>query len=226
MGISPRAASLKATDKRNPDLVRNLMEGTESSFPSVFGLCEALDIPLASIIVGAEVAHSPSKEWLTVVGEVEAGIFKEQFEWNPDDWYQAEVDYLDDRRKQHGLVVRGRSMEKRLPPGTILRCVELIVSQSMDYTSGDYVIVERKRAGLVELTCKRLELRPDGAWELIAESYLPEFQEPIYIGRPINSEDGPSFDALDDNDIRVRAVVIDAYLPLRRRRTRPIAVRG
>lgn len=218
---SARSVSMQATDKRNPDLVRNLLEGTDSAFPSVFSLCNVLDIPLASVLKGVQIAERPAREWLTVNGEVEAGLFRPHPEWSGDDWYQVEVEYLDSGRPHHGLVVRGNSMEKRLPPGTILRCEDMIGSDLI-FRDGDYVIVEKNIGGLFELTCKRLSQRQDGAWELIAESDRPEFRDPIYIGRPIENSDGPGFDGLTDDEVRVKAIVVDAYLPLARRRNRPM----
>jgi hypothetical protein len=106
-------------------------------------------------------------------------------------------------------------MDKVLPPGTILRVVDVIGSD-IEPVEGDYVVVEQKRSGLYETTVKRLERRSDGNWELCAESTLPEFREPIFIGKP--SEPG-HYDGMDDAT-RVKAIVIDAYLPLRRRRKR------
>jgi hypothetical protein len=81
------------------------------------------------------------------------------------------------------------------------------------------VIVEQQRGGLYETTVKRLSRRPDGSWELCAESTLPEFREPIPIGKP----DKPGHYDTMGATTRVKAIVIDAYLPLRRRRKRGIA---
>jgi hypothetical protein len=81
------------------------------------------------------------------------------------------------------------------------------------------VIVEQQRGDLYETTVKRLARRPDGVYELCAESTLPEFRDPIVIGKPDTSG---HFDGMDDTT-RVKAIVIDAYLPLRRRRKRPVA---
>lgn len=216
---SPRSVSMEATNKRNPDLVRNLLEGTDSAFPNVVGLCNVLGIPLSAVIKGADLEERPSKEWLVVNAHVQAGNWREQFEWSGGEWYEVEIDAHNDARVRYGVVVRGRSMDKRFPEGTVLECVDLITG-GMDYGSGDYVIVERTRAGLREITCKKLSQRADGAWELIAESYLDEFQEPIFIGRPTEEA---GFDAMDANETRVRAVVIDAHLPMPRRRTRQFA---
>lgn len=218
---SPRSVSLEATNGSNPDLVRNLLKGTDSEFTAVWGLCKVMGIRLADIIRGLpDVPEAPEKDWLNVVGEVEAGAWREQAEWTPAEWYQVEVDHSEYRGQHSGLVVRGRSMERTLPPGTILRCVDMI-SAGADWGDGDYVIIERRDGDRVELTCKKLSQGLDG-WSLVAESNQEKYREPIFIGRPVEGGAGLHFDGLLDEDTRVRALVIDALLPLRRRRTRPL----
>lgn len=224
---SPRWVSMAATNKKNPDLIRNLLTGTDPLLPGVVGICTVMKIPLSAVMKGLSVSESPEDSeatdggsWLTVSGEVEAGVFRAQPEWGPEDWYQVELEPLSDGHQHHGLIVRGRSMDRIFPQGTILRVVDAI-SSGYALMHDDYVVVERRQGDLVELTCKRLSMRPDGNYELIAESFLDQFQEPIFIGRPVDGSDG-DFDHIEDNEIRVRALVVDAHLPIRRRRTRPV----
>lgn len=212
-GLSPRAASLLATEKSNPDLVRNFLTGTEPLFPSVVGLCRTLKIPIASIIKGLdEVEPKQPTEWLTVLGSVRAGTWKEEFEWPPDEHYQVQVERLQEPGTQIGLVVEGQSMNKTLPQGTVLRCLDLI-SSGRTLQDGSYVIVERMRGELRELTCKRTAQRADGSWDLLAESWVPDFKEPIRVGRPLDPR-AADFDSQLNDETRVRAVVLDAFLPL------------
>jgi SOS-response transcriptional repressor LexA len=185
---------------------------------SVSGICKALGVPLSVVVKGVDLKAESLTEWLRVGGAVAAGVWREQAEWPHDDWYEIEVDLSTEPGEHVGLVVEGRSMDKVLPKGTILRCVGLIGSE-LEAEDGDYVIVEQKRADLYETTVKRLSRLPDGSYELRAESTLPEFRDPIPIGKPDASD---HFDGMDDTT-RVKAIVIDAYLPLRRRRKRPVA---
>jgi hypothetical protein len=221
---SPRAVSLKATGGKNPDLIRNFLTGTNPQLPGVVGICTVMSIPLHTVMNGldeipGDEASASDGVWLVVNGEVEAGVFRAQTEWGPEDWYEVEVEPIDDGHRHHGLLVKGRSMDRTFPPGTVLR-VEDAISSELPFAQDDYVIVEHRKGDLVELTCKKVNQRPDGSFELIAESFLLEYREPIYIGKPIETADGPGFDHITDDEIRVRAIVIDAYLPLRRRRTR------
>lgn len=216
--FSRRSLSMQATAGRNPDLVRDIMrvDKRKPTIESVSGICNALGVPLSAVVKGVDLSAESLTEWLMVGGSVAAGVWREQADWPRDDWYEIEVDLNTEPGSHVGLVVEGRSMDKLLPPGTVLRCVDMIGSD-MDAEDGDYVIVEQQRAGLYETTVKRLSRRPDGAWELCAESTLPEFGEPIFIGKP--SERG-HYDGMGDTT-RVKAIVIDAYLPLKRRRKRP-----
>jgi hypothetical protein len=215
-----RSLSLAATDNRNPDLIRDIMrvDKRKPTIESVSGICKALGIPLSAVVKGVDLTAESLTEWLVVSGAVAAGVWREQADWPRDDWYEIEVDINTEPGAHSGLVVEGRSMDKVLPPGTVLRCIDLIGSDLVP-EDGDYVVVEQARGGLYETTVKRLSSRHDGTFELVAESTLPEFRNPILIGKP--GEPG-HFEGLDDAT-RVKAIVIDAFLPLRRRRKRAIS---
>lgn len=222
-GMAPRKLSMMASNQKNPDLIRNFLgKGTKPNLESVAGIADALGFNLVHFLIDYDGPVPTRKSWLLVNSDVEAGVWREQVEWGPSDWYEVQIEPSDaGRRHVFGVVVRGRSMEKVLPPGTILRCEDVIFGLS-SVNDGDYAIVERQRHGLTELTCKRLSRRIDGGWELRAESYQPEFQDPIYLGKPQDSEMDTRFRLDDDEEVRVRAIVVDAYLPLKRRKTRPV----
>lgn len=207
--------SLAASGGRNRDLVRDLMKVTTKrpTLETAAGFCNALEVDIASVIRGVASA-SDGDNWLTVAAEVEAGVWQERPDWTDDRLYQVEVGPAIFEGERVGFVVKGRSMEKTLPPESILDCVRLIGS-GLTPEHGDYVIVERKRGDLYERTCKRLSLRTDGNYELIAESYLPEFKEPIYIGKPDEGD-------LTDDETRVVALVMRAHLNLTRMKRRPL----
>lgn len=221
---------MEASQGRNPDVVRDIFR-VDKRVPL---LATVIDLATAmgrepSEFIGASLGRTDTSDWLRVVGEVEAGVFREQAEWSPADWYEVEVGASDHPGEHSGLVVRGRSMDKVLPPGTVLRCVP-VIGLGIDIESGDYAIVERKEGALTETTVKRLDRNKAGEWSLVAESTLPEFSSPVFIGKPKDDEE-MVFDIghegspeLKFGEVRVRALVIDAYLPLRRRKTRPVFV--
>lgn len=216
--FSARKLSMHATQNKNPDLIRNMLAGTKPSLKSVVGIARALDLPSFMFFKNLALPGMTPKAWLPVRGSVEAGIWREQIETSPEDWFDVEVDapYAELGPHEHGLVVKGRSMDKIFPPGTVLRCIDMITANP-EWGDGDYVIVERHRGDFVELTCKRLSQRMDGNWELRAESHLEEFRDPIFIGAP--TADAEVFDH-GQGEVRVRALVVDAFLPLARRKVR------
>lgn len=222
---SRRSLSMKASGGGNADMVRDTfrVDKRVPKFETVAALAKAMGVEVSEFVRSLPPrSRSDGDSWLRIYGAVEAGAWHEYREWPAEDQYEVEVPIEGEFPGETGLVVRGRSMEKRLPPGTYLRCVPLIGS-GHDFQDNDYVIVERMKAGLRELTCKRISLRPDGNWELVAESYAPEFADPIFIGKPIEEGDAMRFDGLNEDETRVTALVIDAFLPLARRRIRPIA---
>lgn len=213
--MTRRALSLKASDGRNPDLVRDIMrvDKRKPTLETAAGICAALGVELSEVVKGVKPAEA-ADEWLTVSQAVQAGVWREQTEWAPDDVYQVKVGEPLVEGDRYGAVVEGRSMDRKLPPGIVLECVRLIGS-GLTPRDGDYVIVERKQGALRELTCKRLSQRPDGDWELCAESTLPEFSEPIPIGHPDPEHWG-------DDEISIVAIVVRAHLQLLGTERRPV----
>ena len=107
--------------------------------------------------------------------------------------------------KRFAVRMDGLSMNRTIQPGADLECLYVKFSPVAP-RPGDLVIVERKAHDLVELTCKRLA--KDGEeWVLLCESYEPEFQEPIRIGKP---DDGD----FTDNETCVVGIVLSAKLDL------------
>lgn len=202
-----RALSLRASDGRNADLVRDLMRAGKQkpTIAAAAGICAALGVDLSEVVRGVQVA-TEAEEWLTVCRTVNAGVWREQADWNEDDLYKVRVGAPLIEGDRFGAVVEGRSMDKKLPPGTVLECVKLIGSD-VKPVDGDYVIAERRQGELVETTCKRLRILPNGAFELHAESTLPEFAKPLEIGKPNKHYVGA-------DETRVVAVVVRAHLQL------------
>lgn len=213
---SARGLSKAAGGK--PDLVRDILRG-ENRNPSadvVVGLARAMKRDLAEFIKGAPPESNPAptrgKYMMKVTGAVAAGVWLEQTDWPPEEQYEVEVAPLEggEATLERFLVeVRGFSMDRTIPPGSVLDCVRVQFSD-VEPQPGDLVIVERVAHDLTEMTCKRLERGPDG-WELHSESTKPEFQEVIKIG-------DPNRDLHVDNEVRVIGIVLEARQIHRKRR--------
>lgn len=120
-------------------------------------------------------------------GYVQAGLWQPNWEWEgeADTWQEVVIPRPDRLRgiDLFALEVRGESMNRVFPPGTILICAGIL--DLPDRKSGDPVIVRRwNDSGDIEMTCKELRLEDDGSAWLWPRSTRPEFQQPIQITAP------------------------------------------
>ena len=120
-------------------------------------------------------------ETVTVVGAVQAGVWREALEWPEGDRYA--ISTLASTRfpglPRFALEVRGDSMNRTVRNGWIIFCVR--PTALLTPKAGDLVVVEtRAGTGDMEATLKRLDLR-DGVWWLLPESDNPEYS-PIRLG--------------------------------------------
>lgn len=107
--------------------------------------------------------------------------------------------------EQFAYRVRGNSMDKaKILDGDYVVCVPYFMARSQ-LQDGDIVVVERRRAGLYERTCKCLEVKPNGASALVSRSNDPRHAEPLFtVG------DGQA----DDIEIEIVGLVVGRYSPL------------
>lgn len=181
-----RKLSLLASDKKNPDLIRDLFRGQDKrvTLETASGLIAAMGLDLSDYVRAPVLKEGA--ETITVRAAVEAGVWREQSEWPDEQRYEVEVAPSPISGERFGLVVVGRSMNRTFPPGTVLDCfrVPFATDNRLQPQPGDIVIVERQQNGLFETTCKRLRRADNGDWFLEAESYDSEFDGIIPIGQP------------------------------------------
>jgi SOS-response transcriptional repressor LexA len=114
---------------------------------------------------------------LHVKGEVAAGVWREAWELEPDEWevFTGRADIAASPRERFGLRVAGDSMNEIYPPGTIIECVAYTGDESIP--DGKRVVVIRERLdGSVEATVKELKRDPEGRIWLRPRSTNPMFQ--------------------------------------------------
>lgn len=163
---------------------------------------------------------------LYVKGFVQAGMYREAIEWPPVDWFTIRVPRNDrfPGAEQFGLEVRGSSMDRLFPAGTIV-----VVVRYMDIgrlpVNGERVIAMRRTPGSTELeaTIKEYEVTPAGLHVLWPRSTDPEFQQPFVLAKPeveISDEFGgdliPAQSAwleADGFEVQIGALVIGSYRP-------------
>lgn len=147
---------------------------------------------------------------LEVVGEVQAGAWREAMEWPADERF-IEYVAVDDRfpgSPMFGLRVRGLSMDKDYPEGTILVCIRM-AHYPHALGDGDHVIVQRVgEASLVEATVKELSIGEDGEAWLVPNSTRKEHQAPIHFTvQPEDEEDAAGIER-----VQIVAVVVSAQI--------------
>lgn len=120
---------------------------------------------------------------VTVMGHLQAGEWDESPQWPEDEWYEVSVPEHPAYKAvpRYGAVVRGQSMNRIYPEGTVLIWTALS-DTGEEMRDGSRYVVERKGLdGKYEMTVKTYRLAPDGREWLVPESDDPAFQAPIPI---------------------------------------------
>lgn len=149
--------------------------------------------------VGAELGPR-----LFVKGEVAAGVWKEAWEYEPEDWemFTGRGDLAAPPRIRFGLKVVGDSMNEIYPAGSVIEC--LLYDGNEPIPSGKRVVVQRTRAdGTLETTVKELIRTDDGRVWLRPRSTNPSFA-PFRGDEP----DDP-----DITGVEIIALVVGSYRP-------------
>lgn len=165
-------------------------------------LAEAYGASIGEIFEDAE--YQALGPRLFVKGAVAAGVFKEAWEVDPDEWevFTGRADIAAPVQRRFGLRVVGDSMDVLYPPGTILECVKYEHDEPVP--SGKRVIALRHRGdGTVEATVKELIRDNDGIEWLVPRSTNPSFQ----------AFRGDQPDSQDIMKVEIVALVVGSYRP-------------
>lgn len=114
---------------------------------------------------------------LFVKGAVQAGVFKEAWEVDPDEWemFVGRADVPAPIQRRFGLRVVGDSMNLIYPPGTIIECVSYAGENVIP--SGKRVVAIRERVdGTVEATVKELVRDEAGVEWLVPDPRTRHFR--------------------------------------------------
>lgn len=115
--------------------------------------------------------------------------------------------------EQFAFRIVGPSMElKRIFNGDFVICVKYFDARA-DLMDGDIVVIEKRKDGLIERTCRELKIRPDGfeLWSRPADPKSQDQKNDIAIrvkNREKSSEDG--------DDVEIVGLVIGRYTPMSR----------
>ena len=144
-------------------------------------LARGAAVPLHRLTGDMPEPTSPVPIW--VVGNVEAGQFREAVEWDRSRWYEVDVPVPERfRRVAKALEIRGTSMNVEYPPGSIAIWVDVLDSRPPRH--GDHVIVYAHRSdGKIEATIKELRIDGTTRW-LWPRSHDPQHQTPFNVDDP------------------------------------------
>lgn len=180
-------------------------ESGSSPDPTLLGkIAELTGVDLAQLLLG-DLQASAQGPQLYVKGEVAAGVWRDAWEWDQQDWepFQGGSHIDAPLQSRFGLRVIGESMNEVYPPGTLLDCVSCLHAGTTVVETGQRVIVIRRRFdGSVEATVKEYLKNQDGEW-LLPRSSNPVFQKPV----PLDDGD-PEIE-----EIAIIAIVKGSYRP-------------
>ena len=141
---------------------------------------------------------------LYVKGDVAAGMWRDAWEYEPDEWevFTGRADISAPLSERFGLRVIGDSMDEIYPPGSIIECVKYDGLEQIP--SGKRVVCVRTRAGgEMEATVKELVRDPDGR-----EWLRPRSKNPIFQAFPADKPDDPQI-----VKIEIIALVVSSIRP-------------
>lgn len=231
LGLSDRKACLLAREinpKVGVDFIRDMRRRHhDPKAEKLAALAQALNIPLPQLVAALSRNDAPNDvsehlipapvEPIEVRGYVQGGAWRSALEIPDTDRYQimvpAKGPYT--HLPRYGLEVRGESMNKLFPNGTVVEVVNFSDIGRAPET-GECVVAIRRDGPDMEATLKLYQCADDGTILLWPKSTDPNWQQPI---RLCHMQDGERHyrdfgDRSDGADTQTLALVIGAHLPI------------
>ena len=179
--------------------------GSMPGFEHLVALAQMAGEEFNDFAFGGQDVYSHYREDVPVIGAVQAGQWVESIEWPADERFMISVppDPRYPSLKRQGFLVRGTSINRVFPEGTILLCISSILAQR-DPSPGEYVVVQKRgRDGLIEVTVKEFQLDDLGAPWLWPRSTDPAHQQPVQLPAPAEGD--------ENDDIHIGGIVVASY---------------
>lgn len=194
----------KKLGSNQPNVSRWESKGQTPSSDILIKIAELGGMSLADLLgMKARASIAPKNPNVTVIGAVQAGAWTEAIEWPFEDQYEIPT-YTPPKYiayPKFAVEVRGPSMNRRYPEGSVLICVKLIDMDHEIEPGTRYIIQRRDAAGDHEMTVKELRVDENGNPWLWPDSDHPEHQSPL----PVSGIDG--------DEIQILAIVVSSYQP-------------
>lgn len=176
-------------------------KGVDPDFEHLQKLADFADEPV-DLFASPEARFPEGFQRIAVVGEVQAGEWREALEWD-ESRHELLFMHEDERFKgipRFALKVAGPSMNQIYPEGSLVVCVRFM-ELDRDPQDGEKVIVyQRDKQGLFEATIKQYVEDESGQIYLWPRSNHPDYQAPVKFTRPDETEDG--------DDVKIHALVV------------------
>jgi repressor LexA len=231
LGLSERKACLKAGVGLKS--IYHIKARSHAPKPDTLSkLAAALGVPPAYFLDAAPQDGGEDEalalDRVFVVGAVQAGVWREAIEWDGDDWYSVTPPRPKTNRfpgiERFGLEVRGSSMNRKYPEGTVVIVVRF-GDIARPPKKGERVVVLRRshETGHYEATLKEYDRDEQGRHILWPRSDDPEFQTPFilsgeklplsggYEPLPRTVSAGEFTHATGAPDIIISALVVGSY---------------
>lgn len=194
----------------NETAVRDIIKGRSRNprIDTLEKLARALGCTTAELTGKAQPGVAPIELNAVVVrGAVAAGIWRDAIEWDFDDQYavSAPPDSRFPGVERFGLEVRGNSMDRVYPEGTIIICIRFMDLGALPSNGDRVVCIRRNEEGLVEATVKEFVIDNNQRAWLWPRSSQPEFQQPW----PLLADDLPISGDLNDIPATVHAGIME-----------------
>ncbi|QQX91313.1 LexA family transcriptional regulator [Gluconobacter sphaericus] len=213
-GISMRAASLGAG--LSESAAKHVIYGSSQSprLTTISQIAAYLDIP-TSEITGSDAQQKNAvtpvhTTQIEVRGDVQAGVWRDAMEWPRADWYAITVplDAAYAGLHRYGLLVKGDSMNKVFPDGSIVVVINLVDLGRMPMTGEIVVAVQRSKVSDdFEATVKAVQVLESGEMILWPQSTNPDFATPVRVP-PIRGDHDAGMP-----DVFIQALVVASYRP-------------
>ncbi|MBR0560072.1 LexA family protein [Neokomagataea anthophila] len=167
-------------------------------------------VSVEEILSGASPLQPIHTTQIEVRGDVQAGVWREAVEWPRADWYAITVplDAAYAGLHRYGLLVKGDSMNKVFPDGSVVVVINLSDLGRMPHTGEIVVAVQRsKTTSDFEATVKAVQVRDDGEMILWPQSTNPDFAMPVRVPARGNEHDAGM------PDVFIQALVVASYRP-------------
>lgn len=156
-------------------------------------ISQLLGIEAGALVFGDERAMvqrpAPKLQPISVVGEVAAGLWQDVLIDGFEPYtVDIPVDSRFDAAHMFALKVKGNSINRRAPDGSLVVCLDIHAAPRAP-RDGDWVVARRMRNGLAETTVKQYRVT-DGRAELAPDSTDPQHQTALIVGAHDGDEVG------------------------------------